>query len=39
MLLSHGGEPVTVACFSAGYGLYRSLPFYAGGLGFLAAFI
>ncbi len=29
-------SPVTIAYFSAEYGLHRSLPFYAGGLGFLA---
>jgi starch phosphorylase len=29
-------EKVAVAYFSAEYGLHRSLPFYAGGLGFLA---
>ncbi|TAJ45485.1 alpha-glucan family phosphorylase [Methanofollis fontis] len=29
-------RPVTVAYFSAEYGLHHSLPFYAGGLGFLA---
>ena len=30
------GRPLTVAYFSAEYGLHHSLPFYAGGLGFLA---
>jgi glycogen phosphorylase len=30
------GHKVAVAYFSAEYGLHRSLPFYAGGLGFLA---
>jgi len=30
------GPPVRVAYFSAEYGLHHSLPFYAGGLGFLA---
>lgn len=29
-------RPVTIAYFSAEYGLHHSLPFYAGGLGFLA---
>jgi len=31
-----GPKEVAVAYFSAEYGLHRSLPFYAGGLGFLA---
>ncbi|MFZ0006109.1 MAG: alpha-glucan family phosphorylase [Methanoregula sp.] len=30
------GRPLTIAYFSAEYGLHHSLPFYAGGLGFLA---
>lgn len=29
-------QPLTIAYFSAEYGLHHSLPFYAGGLGFLA---
>jgi starch phosphorylase len=29
-------KPLTIAYFSAEYGLHHSLPFYAGGLGFLA---
>ena len=31
-----GGRPLTIAYFSAEYGLHHSLPIYAGGLGFLA---
>jgi starch phosphorylase len=31
-----GNPPLTIAYFSAEYGLHHSLPFYAGGLGFLA---
>ena len=34
--LPPGGRSYAVAYFSAEYGLHRSLPFYAGGLGFLA---
>jgi glycogen phosphorylase len=34
--LALGPESAAVAYFSAEYGLHRSLPFYAGGLGFLA---
>jgi starch phosphorylase len=37
LLPVHPGENATgIAYFSAEYGLHRSLPFYAGGLGFLA---
>ncbi len=32
----HGGRMLPIAYFSLEYGLHRSLPFYAGGLGFLA---
>ncbi len=32
----NGSERLPIAYFSAEYGLHRSLPFYAGGLGFLA---
>jgi len=32
----YGGRPLTIAYFSAEFGLHHSLPFYAGGLGFLA---
>jgi len=32
----HPGKALTIAYFSAEYGLHHSLPFYAGGLGFLA---
>jgi len=44
-MANHGGwfsehypqdPPLTIAYFSAEYGLHHSLPFYAGGLGFLA---
>jgi len=36
VILPGEGASVTIAYFSAEYGLHRSLPFYAGGLGFLA---